>query len=152
MTATPDYSDEKAVRLTYARNEVPFEDLATNENSRELARSIEEPKASPTAQTPPNTANAAVSALLASTTETASQAIDQLDGSKNANLAKATLNSDSPISATMLSAMRQLDSASSYSNSSGAMHLAWPPAAKTMAESGCKRWVTAEHWIATTTP
>jgi hypothetical protein len=69
MTATPDYSDKQAVRLTYARNEVPFEDLATNENSRELARSIEEPKASPTAQTPPNTANAAVSTLLASTTE-----------------------------------------------------------------------------------
>lgn len=117
MTATPDYGDEKAVRLTYARNEVPFEKLAPNENGRELARSIEEPKASPTAQTPPNTANAAVTALLASTTETASQAIDQLDGDQNANLAKATLNSDSPISATMLSAMRQLDSASSYSNS-----------------------------------
>jgi outer membrane autotransporter protein len=118
MTATPDYSDEKAVRLTFARNEVPFENFATNENGRELARSIEEPKASPTAQTPPNTANAAVTALLASTTETASQAIDQLDGGQNANLAKATLNSDSPISATMLSAMRQLDSASSYRNSS----------------------------------
>ena len=118
MTATPDYSDEKAVRLTFARNEVPFENFATNENGRELARSIEAPKASPTAQTPPNTANAAVTALLASTTETASQAIDQLDGGQNANLAKATLNSDSPISATMLSAMRQLDSASSYRNSS----------------------------------
>lgn len=117
MTATPDYGDEKAVRLTYARNEVTFESLATNENGRELARSIEEPKASPTAQTPPNTANAAVTALLASTTETASQAINQLDGANNANLAKATLNSDSPISATMLSAMRQLDSARSYSNS-----------------------------------
>ncbi|KQV23140.1 transporter [Pseudomonas sp. Root329] len=118
MTANPDYSDEKAVRLTYARNEVPFENLATNENGRELARSIEEPKASPTTQTPPNNTNAAVTALLSSTTETASQAIDQLDGGQNANLAKATLNSDSPISATMLSAMRQLDSASRYSNSS----------------------------------
>jgi outer membrane autotransporter protein len=118
MTATPDYSNKQAVRLTYARNEVPIENLATNENGRELARSIEEPKASPTAQTPPNTANAAVTALIASTTETASQAIDQLDGSQNANLAKATLNSDSPISSTMLSAMRQLDSASRYSNSS----------------------------------
>jgi outer membrane autotransporter protein len=117
MKATPDYSDEKAVRLTYARNEVPFENLATDENGRELARSIEEPKASPTAQTPPNTANAAVTALLASTTETAALAIDQLGGSQNANLAKATLNSDSPISGTMLSAMRQLDSASSYGNS-----------------------------------
>jgi outer membrane autotransporter protein len=40
-----------------------------------------------------------------------------LAGSNNANLAKATLNSDSPISATMLSAMRQLDGASHYGGS-----------------------------------
>jgi outer membrane autotransporter protein len=78
---------------------------------------LEEPTASPTVKTPSSPTNAAVTALLASTTETASQAIDQLDGGQNANLAKATLNSDSPISATMLSAMRQLDSASSNSNS-----------------------------------
>jgi outer membrane autotransporter protein len=77
---------------------------------------LEEPKASPTAQTPSSPTNAAVTPLLASTTETASPAIDQLNSSQNANLAKATLNSDSPISATMLSAMRQLDNASAYSN------------------------------------
>lgn len=61
--------------------------------------------------------NAAVAALLSADKQTASVAIEQLAGGNNANLAKATLNSDSPISATMLSAMRQLDSASSYSNS-----------------------------------
>lgn len=78
---------------------------------------LEEPIASPTAQTPSSPTNAAVTAPLASTTETAPQAIDQLDGSQNANLAKATLSSDSPVSATLLSAMRQLDSASAYSKS-----------------------------------
>lgn len=77
---------------------------------------VEEPKASQTAQTPSSPTNTAVTPLLASTTETASPAIDQLNSSLNANLAKATLNSDSPISASMLSAMRQLDSASAYSN------------------------------------
>jgi outer membrane autotransporter protein len=60
--------------------------------------------------------NAAVVALLSADKQTASIAIEQLAGGQNANLAKATLNSDSPISATMLSAMRQLDSANSYSN------------------------------------
>lgn len=60
--------------------------------------------------------NAAVAALLRADKQTASIAIEQLAASQNANLAKATLNSDSPISATMLSAMRQLDSASGYGN------------------------------------
>ncbi|MHC8297043.1 autotransporter outer membrane beta-barrel domain-containing protein [Pseudomonas sp. LB3P58] len=109
MTPKVSYSDTQ-VALTYTRNDVPLEKLATSASAQALARSVDTPKAA--------TANAAVTALLASTTETASQAIDQLDGSQNANLAKATLNSDNPISATMLSAMRQLDSASSYSNSS----------------------------------
>ncbi|RON35403.1 autotransporter domain-containing protein [Pseudomonas brassicacearum] len=108
MTPKVSYSDTQ-VALTYTRNDVPLETFATSASAQALARSVDTPKAV--------TANAAVTALLASTTETASQAFDQLDGSQNANLAKATLNSDSPISATMLSAMRQLDSASSYSNS-----------------------------------
>lgn len=83
---------------------------------------------SDTASTPPATpsvaslpkapipTNAAVAALLRADKQTASIAIEQLAASQNANLAKATLNSDSPISATMLSAMRQLDSASGYGN------------------------------------
>jgi outer membrane autotransporter protein len=65
----------------------------------------------------PSPTNAAVAALLTADKQTASVAIEQLAGSNNANLAKATLTSDSPISATMLSAMRQLDSASSDANS-----------------------------------
>jgi outer membrane autotransporter protein len=77
---------------------------------------LEEPKVSPTVKTPSSPPDAAATPLVAPTTETAVPAIDQLDSSQNANLAKATLNSDSPISATMLSAMRQLDSASAYSN------------------------------------
>ncbi|MBK5351489.1 autotransporter domain-containing protein [Pseudomonas sp. TH41] len=69
-----------------------------------------------TVQKPSSPTNAAVAALLGSDKITASRAIEQLAGSNNANLAKATLISDRPISATMLSAMRQLDSASGFNN------------------------------------
>ncbi|MGL6243875.1 autotransporter outer membrane beta-barrel domain-containing protein [Pseudomonas sp.] len=67
-----------------------------------------------TATKPHTPTNVAVTALLGSDKVTASYAIEQLAGGNNANLAKATLNSDSPVSATLLSAMRQLDSASGY--------------------------------------
>jgi outer membrane autotransporter protein len=63
--------------------------------------------------------NAAVTALLGSNRATAIQAIEQLAGGVNANLAKATLSSASPVSASMLSAMRQLDSTNGYSNPLG---------------------------------
>lgn len=56
------------------------------------------------------TTNAAVTALLATNKATASLALEQLAGSSNANLAKATLSSVDPVSGSMLSAMRQLDS------------------------------------------
>jgi outer membrane autotransporter protein len=69
-----------------------------------------------TAAKPTTSANAAVKVLLGSDKVTASYAIEQLAAGNNANLAKATLNSDSPVSATLLSAMRQLDSASGYNN------------------------------------
>jgi outer membrane biosynthesis protein TonB len=105
---------------------------------------LEEPKASPTAQTPSSPTNAAVTALLASPTETVFLTIDQLDGSQTANLAKATLSSDSPVSATLLSAMRQLDSASAYSKTGRRNN------APRLAESGFKHWVTVGRWIATT--
>jgi len=59
-----------------------------------------------TAQKP--VSNAAVTTLLASNKETASYALEQLAGSSNANLAKATLSSVDPVSASLLSAMRQL--------------------------------------------
>jgi outer membrane autotransporter protein len=166
--------EEKTVDLIFVRNDVTIESVATTDNGKEVAQSIEEPmdiaQAPSVAETPnppasadtsvpvstptttaekPSTAaippttdqpvtastpppatnsvatvpkassptNAAVAALLSADIQTASVAIEQLAGGQNANLAKATLNSDSPISATMLSAMRQLDSASSYSKS-----------------------------------
>ncbi|MBK5398495.1 autotransporter domain-containing protein [Pseudomonas sp. TH39(2020)] len=166
--------EEKTVDLIFVRNDVTIESVATTDNGKQVAQSIEEPKDIPqaptvaeapnpvasadtsvpvstptttaekpstaatsptteqpvTAATPPpatnsvatvpkasSPINAAVAALLSADKQTASVAIEQLAGGQNANLAKATLNSDSPISATMLSAMRQLDSASSYSNS-----------------------------------
>ncbi|WP_259699645.1 autotransporter outer membrane beta-barrel domain-containing protein [Pseudomonas frederiksbergensis] len=52
--------------------------------------------------------NAAITALLATDKETAAYALEQLAGSSNANLAKATLSSADPVSGSMLSAMRQL--------------------------------------------
>ncbi|MHC8398147.1 autotransporter outer membrane beta-barrel domain-containing protein [Pseudomonas sp. MDT1-17] len=180
LTPKLDYQ-EKRVGLILVRNDVAIESVATTDNGREAAQSIEEPKDTPQAQTPPdnsspiaealnpttssdtsvpvstptttaekpstaatppttdkpvtastappatnpvatapkasNPTNAAVAALLSADKQTASVAIEQLAGSNNANLAKATLNSDSPVNATMLSAMRQLDSASNYSNS-----------------------------------
>lgn len=63
-------------------------------------------------------ANAAVAALLQADRPTATHAVEQLAGGDHANLAKATLNSDTPISATLLSAMRQLDDSSAYSHRS----------------------------------
>ncbi|UZE11943.1 autotransporter domain-containing protein [Pseudomonas sp. B21-053] len=162
---------KKNVGLTYTRNDVPFESLATSDNGREFAKNITEPQpipeaevlsetvssgiadtsaaaetsdpaplpavvadasdntqqpspiadisgaapkpsttanASATDQKPPATTNAAIDALLASNKQTASLALEQLAGSSNANLAKATLSSVDPVSGSMLSAMRQL--------------------------------------------
>ena len=79
MTPMVSYSATQ-VALTYTRNDVPLETFATSASAQALARSVDTPKAV--------TANAAVNALLASTTETASQAIDQLDGGQNATLRK----------------------------------------------------------------
>lgn len=65
------------------------------------------------ANTPPTPSqrpeSAAVAALLASDRHTASVALEQLAAGSNANLAKATLSSVTPVSASMLRAMRQLD-------------------------------------------
>ncbi|MFJ7797344.1 autotransporter domain-containing protein [Pseudomonas sp. NPDC096950] len=167
--------NKKSVGLTYARNEVPLESLATSDNGREFAKNITEPEQIPEAQgtsdsvdtdlaevtpsfssdtlipapepltiadisgaatqpstvanissaapepsttastpvtapKPLTTPNAAVAALLASNKQTASLALEQLAGSSNANLAKATLSSVDPVGGSMLSAMRQLDS------------------------------------------
>lgn len=192
MTPTLRYN-KKSVGLTYARNEVPIESLATSGNGREFAKNITEPDQIPdvqvpadhmtgdvaevaptsnaeastsepliiaetvnaapqpstvtdtsgtaqqasavanasgaapkpstiasapaaTAQKTPTTTNAAIAALLASNKQTATLALEQLAGSGNANLAKATLSSVDPVSGSMLSAMRQLDSAHGNGN------------------------------------
>jgi outer membrane autotransporter protein len=124
------YDDPKKVDLVLTRNDVPIESIATSKNGQELGASIEEPRGqTPSEYTSPVTANessstptpsspknAAVVALLASDKTTASHAIEQLAGGTTANLAKATLSSANPVSTTMLSAMRQLDSASNYNS------------------------------------
>ncbi|MFW6751452.1 autotransporter domain-containing protein [Pseudomonas glycinae] len=155
MTPTLDYDDPKRVGLTYARNDVPIEQVATSDNGRELGKSIKETQALPdpspaqtqasretpdshaarepqsrTSQpperplqtqtrqspvTPPKPAastiprNAAVAALLTSDKVTAAVALDQLSGGSTANLANATLSSVTSVSASLLSAMHQLD-------------------------------------------
>lgn len=64
-------------------------------------------------------ASAAVAALLASDKHTASFALEQLAAGSNANLAKATLSSITPVSASMLLAMRQLDNRTGAAYGSG---------------------------------
>ncbi|WP_434594186.1 autotransporter domain-containing protein [Pseudomonas sp. R4-83] len=166
MTATPQYN-KKSVGLTYARNDVALEEVATSDNSRAVAESIVEPVAPLPSATPTQTpasiststasiapeqasiaasalvsmpiaeslpvaineetvtaqaeqaieqpvpalvkpANTAVAALLSSDKTTAPIALEQLAAGSNANLAKATLSSITPVSASMLSAMQQL--------------------------------------------
>ncbi|WP_460164558.1 autotransporter family protein [Pseudomonas sp. S2_F03] len=124
--------DEKKVDLVLTRNDVPIDSVATSDNGREFGASVKEPRGVELTQAPPVNAspvtanespststassptNTAVVALLASDKTTASHAIEQLAGGTTANLAKATLSSANPVSITMLSAMRQLDSASNY--------------------------------------
>ncbi|MHC8364410.1 autotransporter outer membrane beta-barrel domain-containing protein [Pseudomonas sp. ZT5P21] len=119
MTPNLNYDDEKAVVLTYARNGVPIGSAATTDSAHELADVIEEIRSNPAA-----TPNAAVAALLGSDIATATYALEILAGDSNANLAKATLNSDGPIGATLLSAMRQLDNADVSYNQNSAPRLA----------------------------
>lgn len=65
----------------------------------------------PSTDSPPSAGNAAIEALLAADETTAALAYHQLAGGSNANLAKATLSSVTPIGASLLSAMHQLDNA-----------------------------------------
>lgn len=138
MTPTLHYEAQR-VGLLYARNDVPLEKLATTQSSQALAQSIDEtpsPSQQPqqpqqpqepetlrqtskaiSAATPQNTA---VTALLGSSKPTASLALEQLAAGSNANLAKATLSSVNPLSASMLSAMHQLDSGNGAQSSGNA--------------------------------
>ena len=116
VTATADYSTGNQVGLTYARNVVPIEDIATTENGKIFGASVLEPQppkssvpepaepktiASTTAPKP----NAAINALLGSNRGTAADALDQLSGYNTADLGNATLSSIEPISSAILSAM-----------------------------------------------
>ena len=143
LTSKLEYG-EKSVELIQVRNAQKFEDFATTENGEALGKSIDDttvvtpalplntvvttPTAPTMAATTPTItpavaaakvsipANAAVTALLRSDKMTATHAVEQLAGGNNANLATATLNSDSPISAAVLSAMRQTGDTGAYHN------------------------------------
>lgn len=196
MTATPQYN-KKSVGLTYARNDVALEEVATSDNSRSLAESIDEPAVPSPSPTPTPTstpiptpsaliapeqasiaasalastpvaeslsvaineetvtaqaeqaveqpvpalvkpANSAVAALLSSDKTTAPIALEQLAAGSNANLAKATLSSITPVSASMLSAMQQLNNHpdTSYTSANS------PREASTAADTG-RVWIQA---------
>jgi outer membrane autotransporter protein len=87
---------------------------------------------------PATPSNAAITALLDANHATSGVALEQLAAGSNANLAKATLSSVTPVSASMLSAMRQLDNrngaAYNYGNS--------PRQASKGAQSG-RVWIQA---------
>lgn len=123
MSAQANY-EENRVGLTYARNEVPLEKFAVDQNTEEFIHNLVAPEAALTEQSPAQTPNAAIKALLGTTTTTAPLAIELLTGDSNANLTKTTLNSVSPVSTSMLSAMRQLDRAGNSVNQNNAPRLA----------------------------
>ncbi|MFJ2481526.1 autotransporter outer membrane beta-barrel domain-containing protein [Pseudomonas sp. NPDC087598] len=110
MTPTLSYT-ETAVALTYQRNDIPLAQVATSTQGQALARSVDTPKAA--------TINTAVRALVNSSKTSAPIAIEQLAAGSNANLAKATLSSITPVSTSMLSAMRQLDNRTGPAHGSG---------------------------------
>lgn len=101
-------------------DDIPSNKVATTESGNALEDSVEKPTPPvqpglaevPETREPeevPVSSNAAIAALLASDEATAALAYDQLAGGSNANLAKATLSSVTPVSASLLSAMHQLD-------------------------------------------
>lgn len=110
-------------------DDIPTEKVATTESGSALEESIERPAPlpepvltetsaaqqtqvidqPPSSDSPPPPGNAAIAALQATDEATAALAYDQLAGGSNANLAKATLSSVTPVSASLLSAMHQLD-------------------------------------------
>ena len=123
MDAHANY-EQSRVGLTYARNDLTLEEVAPDENAKEFGRSVVPPEAASTELNPSQTPNAAIKALLWTTTTSAPLALELLTGDSNANLAKTTLNSVTPVSASMLSAMRQLDSAGNSGNQNNAPRLA----------------------------
>lgn len=91
-------------------------------DSRQVANSLDSDKPG-TTQTPKTVANnAATNALLTSNAETAAIALEQLSGRSNANLANATLSSVRPVSASMLSTLRELSNDASLQDRSATGH------------------------------
>lgn len=123
---------------SHKQDQIPPTKIATTESGRAIEKSIEKPAPLPKpvpAETQETQAlehteqtstpdNAAVTALLTTDESTAAIALEQLAAGSNGNLAKATLSSASPVSASMLSAMQQLDSRSGSNGSANAPSLA----------------------------
>jgi outer membrane autotransporter protein len=132
MVPTPEtspVSTEAPAVPVHTVDDIPSRGFATTESGSALEESIEKPAPSPepvlaetpaaqqtqvvdqppSSDSPPPPGNAAIAALQATDEATAAIAYDQLAGGSNANLAKATLSSDTPVSTSLLSAMHQLD-------------------------------------------
>ncbi|MEB0207404.1 autotransporter outer membrane beta-barrel domain-containing protein [Pseudomonas sp. CCC3.1] len=97
LTPTLSYKPT-SVELTYARNDVAFADYATSANGGSAARGLSQLKAG----------NALYNALLNTNTQTAGAAIEQLAGSGNAGLSRATLAATQQVGSSMLAAMQSL--------------------------------------------
>lgn len=122
-------STEIPVVPAHPANDIPSKIAATTESGSALEESLEKPaplpepvlaetpaaQQAPVADQPPSTdspsppGNSAIAAVLAADESTAALAYDQLAGGSNANLAKATLSSVTPVSASLLLAVHQLD-------------------------------------------
>ncbi len=122
-------STEMPVVPAHTADNTPSKKIATTESGSALEESLEKPAPlpepvlaetpaaqqapvadqAPPTQSPSQPGNSAIAALLAADESTAALAYDQLAGGSNANLAKATLSSVTPVSASLLSAMHQLD-------------------------------------------
>lgn len=99
LTPTLTYAST-SVGLRYTRNDVAFEQYARTGNGGAAARSL----------ATLGTGSTLYSALLGTSTATASTAIEQLAGSSSANLAAATLSGSSQVATTMLGAMQSMGS------------------------------------------
>lgn len=131
LTPALHYS-ETTVDLAYTRNERRLEDGAGSDNGREAANGLEPDSTAPgtprnaedtdtplntentnTPDSPVNrgnpagTGNGALDALLTSTQHQAADALEQLAGGANANLANITQNSARPVVGSLLATLRQ---------------------------------------------
>jgi len=102
---------DAAATVATGRHDVSLTNVAATENARRVANSLEPAKPGAYSQA---SSNAAVNALLKSTKQGAQLALEQLAAGSNGNLAKTTLSAATPVSDSMLSAMRQLDSGHAF--------------------------------------